>query len=147
MSVLKDRSWPLGIVTVLALFIGMTVWFVKTAFSERVDLVSPDYYYRDKTFSERLKKENRLNAKGQAEISRTDNGVAIQLPAAFSGKKIGGKLIFYSPLNPADDFQLPVSFTGNEQRIATALKTNQIWKVALDFESAGETYFFERTVR
>ena len=147
MKALGDRAWPFGIVIVLALFMGMTVWFVKTAFSQRVDLVAPDYYYRDKTFSERIQKENRLNATGNADIARTENGVLIQLPGAFAGQKIGGKLVFYSPLNPADDFQLPVSFTGPKQQIAAAMKPGQIWKVALDFESSGKTYFFERTVR
>jgi len=147
MKALGDKAWPFGIVIVLALFMGMTVWFVKTAFSQRVDLVAPDYYYRDKTFSERIQKENRLNATGNAEITRIEGGVLIQLPAAFAGQKVGGKLVFYSPLNPADDFQLPVSFTGSKQQIAAAMKPGQIWKVALDFESSGKTYFFERTVR
>lgn len=147
MKALGDKAWPFGIVIVLALFMGMTVWFVKTAFSQRVDLVAPDYYYRDKTFSERIQKENRLNATGNANITRTEGGVLIQLPAAFAGQKVGGKLVFYSPLNPADDFQLPVSFTGSKQQIAAAMKPGQIWKVALDFESSGKTYFFERTVR
>lgn len=143
----RDRAWPLGIVVVLTLFIAMTLFFVKTAFSERVDLVAPDYYYRDKSFSARLDKERRLNAIGSAEITRAVNGVKIQLPAYFSARQITGKVLFYSPLNPADDFQLPVTFKGPAQTIAANFKSDQFWKVALEFEAGGQTYFFERTVR
>ena len=57
---MRNYLWPIGIVVVMALFMGMTLMFVKKAFSERVDLVAPDYYYRDKMFSERLDQENAL---------------------------------------------------------------------------------------
>ncbi len=147
MAMLRDKTWPLGIVAVLTLFIGMTLFFVKTAFSERVDLVAPDYYYRDKSFSARLDKEKRLNARGESQISRGANGVTIQLPQYFSERVVAGKLLFYSPLNPADDFQLPVKFKGRAQTVAAAFKADQFWKVALEFEADGETYYFERTVR
>ena len=39
--------WPLGIILTLAAFITGTVGLVVMACSQRVDLVSPDYYERE----------------------------------------------------------------------------------------------------
>lgn len=142
-SFMQKYSWPLGIVVGLGLFMGMTIYFVKKAFSERVDLVATDYYYRDKMFSERLAREKRLLAKGGGQMSATKETVQISLPAYFSGKEIKGTLYAYSPLNPADDFSQTISFRGEKFTAPVALKTGQRWRVSLDFTSAGEGYYYQ----
>lgn len=142
----KDLRWPVGIIIVMVAFIAMTLGFVKIAFSQRVDLVAKDYYYRDKEFSGRLTREKNLLSKGEAGVTRTTTGIEISLPGFFSGKTIEGTVFFYSPLNPADDFQLPVKFTGNRGSISANLKPGQKWKVTVDFTAAGDKYFFEKAV-
>ena len=143
---MRNYAWPLGITLVMAAFIAMTIGFVRVAFSERVDLVAPDYYYRDKLFSARLESEKALMKLGRAEISRTANGVNVQLPAAFAGKRVKGTLHFYSPLNPAEDFSVPVEFEGTTRAVSAALKPNQLWRVSLDFESGGAKYFLQNAL-
>lgn len=140
------QGWPLAIVAALIVFMAMTIAFVRVAFSERVDLVSKDYYYRDKEFSGRLESEKRLLKLGETEISRSADGVLISLPAYFQGKSIEGKVIFYSPLNPAEDFELPLKITGPRANVAARIKTGQKWRVLLDFVSAGQSYFIEKVV-
>ncbi|HNJ65314.1 MAG TPA: FixH family protein [Turneriella sp.] len=140
------QGWPLAIVAALVVFMGMTIAFVRVAFSERVDLVSKDYYYRDKEFSGRLEKEKRLLQLGETEISRSADGIVIGLPAYFQGKSIEGKVIFYSPINPAEDFELPLKITGPRANVAARVKTGQKWRVSLDFVSAGQSYFTEKVI-
>lgn len=142
-SFMQKYSWPLGIVVGLVLFMGMTIYFVKKAFSERVDLVATDYYYRDKMFSERLTREKRLIAKGGGQMSATKESVQISLPAFFAGKEITGTLYAYSPLNPAEDFSRAVTFRGDKYAAPVALKPGQRWRISLDFTSAGEGYYYQ----
>lgn len=144
---MRNYLWPLGVVVVMALFIGMTLMFVKTAFSERVDLVAPDYYYQDKVFSERLAQENALAKLGQAVITRSEQGVTISLPAFFSDKHVKGKVLFYSPLNPAHDFSLPVEFDGAKREVAARIDRAHLWKISFTFESGGKKYFLQSTVQ
>ncbi len=144
---MRNYLWPLGIVVTMALFMGMTLMFVKKAFSERVDLVAPDYYYRDKVFSERLDQENALAKLGQGTIARVDQGVAIQLPPFFSDKRVKGTVQFYSPLNPAHDFSLPVEFDGAKRDVKTRLDKALLWKVSFAFDSGGKKYFLQSTVQ
>lgn len=143
MSFRDKYSWPLGIVIALVLFMGMTVYYVKRAFSERVDLVATDYYYRDKVFSERLAREKKLLAKGGGRMTTAAEGIEIVLPAFFAGKKIQGKVNAYSPLNPADDFSREISFTGDRVQAPLPLKPGQRWRVSFDFTAAGEGYYYE----
>lgn len=143
-SFFQRNSWPLGIVLGLALFMGMTLYFVKKAFSERVDLVATDYYYRDKFFSERLAREKNLLRHGQMTVTHEGGAVTLRLPAYFTAKKITGTLSFYSPLNPADDFSLPVAFSGNHATIVTRADQSKIWRVGMDFTAGGESFFAER---
>lgn len=142
-SFMQKYSWPLGIVIGLGLFMAMTVYFVKKAFSERVDLVATDYYYRDKVFSERLAREKKLIARGGGEMSAGRETVQISLPAFFAGKDVKGTVYAYSPLNPADDFSRQVSFHGARYAAPVALKAGQRWRVSFDFTAAGEGYYYE----
>lgn len=140
------QGWPLAIVAALAAFMVMTVAFVRVAFSERVDLVSKDYYYRDKEFSLRLEKEKRLLKLGPAEVKRSADGIRIVLPDFFAGKILEGRVLFYSPLNPADDFELPLVMKGARADVQARLKAGQKWRVTLDFQAAGQSYFVERVI-
>lgn len=142
----KLQGWPLAIIAALVLFMGMTIAFVRKAFSERVDLVSKDYYYKDKEFSARLEKEKNLLRHGEPQIERTPGGIQVHLPAYFEGKQTGGKVYFYSPLNPAEDFELPFNATGRVAQIAARLKPGQKWKVILDFSTGAEKFYFSQAV-
>ncbi len=144
---MRNYLWPLGIVIALVLFMGMTLMFVKKAFSERVDLVAPDYYYRDKVFSERLDQENALAKLGKAQVVRSEQGVRVSLPAYFKGKQIKGSVVFYSPLNPAHDFTLPLEFTGDTQDLTARVDSAHMWKVSFTFEAEGKKYFLQSTVQ
>lgn len=140
------QGWPLAIVAALVVFMGMTMAFVRIAFSERVDLVSKDYYYRDKEFSLRLEKEKRLLALGTTEVGRSADGITIALPEYFAGKAIEGKVFFYSPLNPAEDFELPLRMKGARAVLQAPVKAGQRWRVTLDFTAAGQSYFAEKVI-
>lgn len=144
---MRNYLWPIGIVVAMALFMGMTLMFVKKAFSERVDLVAPDYYYRDKVFSERLDQENALAKLGKAAITRSEQGVTVVLPDFFNGKKVKGNVQFYSPLNPADDFNLPLEFDGVKREVKAPVDRAHMWKVSFAFEAAGRKYFLQSTVQ
>jgi hypothetical protein len=144
---MRNYYWPLGIVTAMLLFMGMTLMFVKKAFSERVDLVAPDYYYRDKVFSERLTQENALAKLGKAEVTRSGQGVKIFLPAHFTGKRVKGSVQFYSPLNPADDFNVPLEFAGTTHEFKRPVDKTHMWKVSFTFESDGKKYYLQSTVQ
>lgn len=126
---------------------SMTLYYVYRAFSERVDLVTPDYYYRDKEFSARLEREKKLLRKGQTTVRRSGEAVAIVLPVAFADKDVKGKLYFYSPLNPAHDFTMTVVGKGATIQVdVPKLRTSAAWRVSFDFEALGDKYFFEKKI-
>ncbi|HRP69436.1 MAG TPA: FixH family protein [Turneriella sp.] len=140
------NAWPIGLVVALLLFFSMTGYFVSVAFGERVDLVADDYYYRDKEFSARLEREKKLIALGGGSITRAHDGVSIELPTFFQNKKSTGTLFVYSPLNPADDFSVPVSFEGRNATFKLPLDVKHRWRLSLDFTANEKGYYLTSTL-
>lgn len=137
------QFWPKGIIIALALFIAMTLGFVHVALSERVDLVAPDYYYRDKEYSQRLEREKNFLQHGEAKLVRSAQGIAVTLPPFFAGKAIAGKVSFYSPLNPAEDFTVPLAVKGAQFFVPAPNLAAHKWRLRFDFSAAGTPYYFE----
>ncbi|MBV6493988.1 MAG: hypothetical protein LDLANPLL_02012 [Turneriella sp.] len=146
LSFWDKNVWPLGLVVALLLFFSMTGYFVSVAFGERVDLVAEDYYYRDKEFSVRLEREKNLLALGGGIIKRVENGVMIELPTFFKNKKSIGTLFVYSPLNPADDFSMPVSFEGRSATLKLPLDVKHRWRLSLNFTANKKGYYLTSTL-
>lgn len=143
----KLFSWPWVVVIPLAIFIVMTLGFLKVAFSRRVDLVSKDYYYRDKEYSLRMAKMQNLLEKGETTVERSPSGITIRLPQSFKNRQIEGVAYFYSPLNPADDFEKRFEFVGERSELSAELSTEHLWKVTLDFSAGEEKFFIEQSLR
>ncbi len=143
----KIFSWPWVVVIPLALFIVMTLAFLKVAFSRRVDLVSKDYYYKDKEYSLRMEKTKNLLEKGETTVERNPSGITIRLPQSFKNQQVEGSAYFYSPLNPADDFEKRFEFVGERSEIVAELSREHLWKVTLDFNVGNDKFFIEKYIQ
>jgi hypothetical protein len=143
---MRERAWPIGIVVALVLFMGMTVMYATRAFRERVDLVTPDYYYRDKEYSDRLVRENELLKHGTPTVRRESGALRITLPAFFAGKSISGKLDMYSPMNPAEDYSRQLKFTGTTVSVPINISNTKRWRASFNFNLENKSYFFEQAV-
>lgn len=143
----KIFSWPWVVVIPLAIFIVMTLAFLKVAFSRRVDLVSKDYYYKDKEYSLRMEKTKNLLEKGETTVERNPSGITIRLPQSFKNQQVEGSAYFYSPLSPADDFEKRFEFVGERSEIVAELSREHLWKVTLDFNVGNDKFFIEKYIQ
>ena len=139
--------WPLGIILTLAVFISGTVGLVVMACSQRVELVSPDYYERELKFQSRIDEVERTHrASAQASVAYDAAGkcITVSLPADQVGREINGRIELYRP--SAAGMDRTVTLTPDAkgvQRLDAAGLAPGLWKVRVSWTFDRQDYFLD----
>lgn len=98
-------NWGKGIAIALSLFIGFILFLAITLMSQKVDLVSEDYYQKEIVFEDEIvARKNAAAIESKMEISQTDQFLVVKIPeGTFEGIQMKLK-------RPNDD-RLDISFT------------------------------------
>jgi nitrogen fixation protein FixH len=142
--------WPLGIIVTFALFFTGTVGLVVMAFSQKVDLVSPDYYEQEIKFQGRIDRVERTrNAATQGSVAYDAGGkcITVSLPAAQAGHEISGRIELYRP--SASDLDRSVKLAPDAsgvQRVDAAGLSPGLWKVRVSWTVERQDYFLDQKV-
>jgi nitrogen fixation protein FixH len=142
--------WPLGIILTLGVFIAGTAGLIVMACSQRVELVSPDYYERELKFQGRIDQVERTHrAAGQASVAYDVAGkcITISLPAGQAGREISGRIELYRPSAAGLDraMQLAPDVKGM-QRLDAASLAPGLWKVRVSWTFERQDYFLDEKV-
>ena len=142
--------WPLGIILTLVVFFAGTVGLVVMACSQRVDLVSPDYYERELKFQGRIDQVERTHrAANQASVAYDTAGkcITVSLPADQAGREISGRIELYRP--SASGLDRAVKFAPDVkgvQRLNAAGLAPGLWKVRVSWTFDRQDYFLDEKV-
>lgn len=139
-----NKIWPISIIFVIALFIGLTISFVIMAFSHRVDLVTKDYYEKDLMYNERQKRESAALSLEKPFLYSAKNGTIYFTLPNVMGSPCHGTITFYSPLNPAMDKSVKFQeMCGYPVKIETPFLTRGFWRLKFEWASGDKKYFRE----
>jgi hypothetical protein len=142
--------WPLGIIVTFVLFFAGTVGLVVMAFSQKVDLVSADYYEQELTFQGRIDRVERTRrAPSQASVAYDAGGkcITVSLPADQAGHDVSGRIELYRPSASGLDraVKLEPDTTGI-QRVDAAGMVPGLWKVRVSWTVEKQDYFLDQKV-
>lgn len=142
--------WPWAIVLTFVLFISGTVSLVVMACSQRVELVSPNYYEQELQFQGQLDRMNRtsqLAAPAKVSYDPVHKLIAISLPPEHQGRKATGRIDLYRPSAAGQDRRLALQTDerGSQNLDAARLGTG-LWKLRLTWQVDGQEYFHEQPV-
>jgi hypothetical protein len=142
--------WPLGIVVTLAVFVTGTVGLIVMACSQRVDLVSPDYYERELRFQGQIDRVERTHhAASQASIAYDAAGkcLTVLLPADQAGREVSGRIELYRPSAAGLDraVKLDPDAKGTQRLDASSLEPG-LWRVRVSWTSEKQNYYLEQKV-
>jgi len=142
--------WPLGIILTLVVFFAGTVGLVVMACSQRVDLVSPDYYERELKFQGRIEQVERTHrAANQASVAYDATGkcITVSMPANQAGHEISGRIELYRPSASGMDraIQLAPDVKGTQRLDAAGLAPG-LWKVRVSWTFERQDYFLDEKV-
>ncbi|KAB2909544.1 MAG: FixH family protein [Ignavibacteriales bacterium] len=140
--------WGHGIAIFLVLFTILTISVVVFAFSQKVDLVTDNYYEKELKYEDEIAGLKRgLEYKDSLIITLVKNDLKISYPFAFYGIKASGKIHLYKPDRRVLDQEIAVNYDQAGNQIIDM--TNQgrgVWKVTIDLNDGKEDYLFQKRI-
>ena len=142
--------WPLGIIVTFALFFTGTVGLIVMACSQKVDLVSTDYYEQELKFQGRIDRVERTrHTATQATVAYDANQqcITISLPAGQAGHQVSGHIELYRPSAAGLDRAVKLEPDANGvQHLDAAGMVPGLWKVRVSWTVEHEDYFLDQKV-
>jgi len=141
-NVPKKRSyWGYGVVITYSVFVLGTLSVVYFSFTQKVDLVTQDYYAKSLVHDKQMEiARNGETQKVMVELNQNKSTINIQFPVS----DVKGTVFLYRPSGSDMDKDFPINLdTGNNMYIQTAELAKGYWKVKVQWNHAGTGYFNE----
>ena len=142
--------WPLGIILTLAVFITGTVGLVVMACSQRVDLVSPDYYERELKYQgqiDRVERTHRAASQGSVAYDAAGKCITVSLPADQVSLAVWGSIELYRPSAAVMDHAVSLKPDAKGiQRLDASGLAPGLWRVRVSWTSEKQNYYLEQEV-
>ena len=142
--------WPLGIILTLTVFITGTVGLVVMACSQRVDLVSPDYYERELKYQgqiDRVERTHRAANQGSVAYDAAGKCITVSLPADQVSLAVWGSIELYRPSAAGMDHAVSLKPDAKGiQRLDASGLAPGLWRVRVSWTSEKQNYYLEQAV-
>jgi hypothetical protein len=138
-------SWGYKILFVYIAFVTGILFMVFRSSSQKVDLVTTDYYVKELKFQDRIDEMSRvssLSAPLVCEI-RADS-LLIKFPQDFAGHELRGEAILYCPSDERRDLKQQFSIKDQSLVILLASVKRGMYELHLDWKKGDQTYYFEK---
>ncbi len=139
-------NWGTGIALFYTIFAAVLIFAVIKSTSYDNSLVSDQYYADDLKYQEHYVKL--VNSKALTEdlkIVRGKTDVTLTFPEEVGA--VQGEIVFFCPSDSKQDFTLPVR-PDAERRQSVPIEGLKpgLWKVKVDWQADGKTYYKEEMV-
>lgn len=141
---------PHIVIGIFILFILFQGWAILKMSSQKVELVTKNYYSKDVNYEDRISEKNRTeNLSSGLNYSYLEdrNILKIEYPREFRDSNISGSIYVYRPSDSAKDFKLPLAPSDSlYQIIPLQTFSKGTWRFKLSWEINGETYYDETKI-
>ena len=142
--------WPIGIIAVCALFVAGTAGLVVMACSQKVDLVSNDYYEQELKFQghiDRVERTRLTASQAAVAYDAARQCITFSLPPEQAGRTVSGSVELYRPSAAGMDHavKLEPDAQGIQRLDASGLAPG-LWKVRVSWTVEKENYYLEQKV-
>lgn len=140
-------SWGWKITLSYILFFIIIMSFVFFSFTQDVNLVTENYYEKELEYQNHIDKVNRTNSLPEKlEISYNKDLIKAEFPNMFIDEEIKGNFVLYRPSNGKEDITIPIELTENKQFIGTEKLSTGLWRLKVDWNAKGISYFNEKLI-
>lgn len=129
-------------------FVLGILFLVTLSMSQRVDLVSEDYYALELDFQNKINKTYRAETlPTPLQWKMTDTALEIKYPEGFSRQDLSGKVRFYCPSDNGKDIQFAIIPNAqNQQSISLSKIQPGRYLLQFDWKNGETTYWDEGAV-
>jgi len=140
-------SWGYKICMVYGIFVAGILFLVFKSSSQKMDLVTTDYYAKELKYQEKIDEAKRTNALTEAvkwEIKK--DHIALYFPKDFAGKKITGKAELYCPSD--EDKDIARDFSVQDEAVILNISTlnKGLNELHISWQVEGVNYYFEKKI-
>lgn len=142
--------WPLGIITAFVMFIAGTAGLVILACTQKMDLVSGDYYEQEIRYQRQIdssERARRLAEPATVAYQNARHRITIALPLEHARAKATGQIQLYRPSAAGLDRQLELDLDAHgRQSLETQNLQPGLWRVRVHWAFAEQDYCIDRAV-
>lgn len=142
--------WPLGIVLAFGVFLTGTAALITFACTQKVDLVTPDYYEQEIKFQrqlDRLQRTAHLSDQARVTYDGDTRRLLITLPAGHAGAATTGRVQGYRPSAMELDRQWKLELDAHgAQSVDAATWPPGLWKIRIQWTVQNQEYFTDQSV-
>ena len=130
----------------LVFVLGIAVLVYKST-TQKIDLVTTDYYAKELKFQERIdaiKRTESLSAKVKYEVE--NNNINIILPAEFDSKEVNGNIVLYCPADDTKDIKKGFATTNKTVAIEVPANIKGVYQLQISWVAEGKQYYYEENL-
>ena len=140
-------NWGYKILFVYLAFVLGIVWMVIKSSSQKMDLVTTDYYAKELKYQDKIDEGKRTNALSKTVECNVVNGqLSIKFPEDFSGKEIKGEVHLYCPADEDKDIVQPFTTKDNLLNMLLSPKNKGSNEVHITWTVDDKNYYFEKKI-
>lgn len=141
-------NWGTGITVFIVFILLMNVVVIIFAFSQKVDLVTPNYYEKELKYQDEIDAQQKtLQLSENVIVEYKSQIVVIQFPQEFYSKELDGNILLYRPADSSKDLKVEVKIDSTgKQMISTTRLAKGFWKVKINWSLENVTYSDEKSI-
>lgn len=144
----SGKVWARGVAITYSLFALCTLGFVVFAFTQKVNLVTPNYYQMEVQYQQRIAQIQRardLPTPLQWFVIPEHQSIEILYPQEFLTRgDLSGTITLYRPSSPELDVHIAIRpDAAGKQNISTVSLRKGYWKIFVEWKSNGLDYYKE----
>ena len=141
----RKTIWPYGLTAVILLYLGWLIFVVLFSSTQKEDFVEENYYQKGIEYQQKIDRMRRTGQlPGKVQIVYTpQKKIIIQLPVAAEE----GTIHLYRPSDASLDRDFTLQLNADHRQVLEAADLPKgKWRVKLDWQSDGQSYYFEQTL-
>jgi nitrogen fixation protein FixH len=138
-------SWGVKITLLYSGFVLLIVTMVSMSMSQKVDLVSKDYYEQELQFQDKINQMDRTKALSEQLSWQVQNDeLVLDFPDQFKGQQTSGKVFFFRPSDAVLDKNIKIQAdTLNAKGISIKSLKKGLYKMQVNWEVENIQYYNE----
>ncbi len=146
----KLEPWALGITVFIIVFVVGTVVAVIILSQEHVNMVTPDYYEKDRSYQQRyemLERTKHLAVKPTITLDAATGTCVLAFTDSSASREVSGEVHFFRSSDSRDDVVRPIALdAAGTQRLSVSDLAAGSWTVQLSWTRGGLTYYLEERI-
>lgn len=147
----RFNPWPYAIIGVFVVFILGTAGLIVMATSNRMELVSGDYYEQELRYQRQMESVDRTKALGKkasVALDASRKNILIAVPAEHVAQLVEGRIQLYRPSASGLDRRINLDLTPEgRQLVDVSSMPHGLWKVRVQWKVGAEDFFLDESVK